>query len=279
MWKVFSMQTQYGCSMWHENVKVFCMQTLYGFIWYENAESILYADFVQFYLAWKCGKCSVRRLYMVVAGIKLWKMFCTQTLYVCFIWHENMENVLWAWKHGKCSVCRLWTVPLFGMKTWNVLCTQTVYGRSIWHESLESVLSSDSVQLFYLAWKWGKRSVGRLCMVALFGMNKQKQAETCSGCRLRMAVLLVMKMWKVFCVQTLYQVQGTVNRHQAQERVNRHHSREAVNDATVMLFPSPFVKSLQSGLYHWNSKHITHYHRVCSLVFTTETANTSHIYH
>ena len=101
-------------------------------------------------------------------------------------------------------------VVLVGMKMRKVFCMQTLYGCSIWHE----------------------------------------QAETSSGCRLGMAVLLVVKMWKVFCVQTLYQVQGTVNRHQAQERVNRHHSREAVNDATVMLFPSPFVKSLQSGLYH-----------------------------
>ena len=301
----------FGMKMW----KAFCMQTLYGCSWHKTVENVLYADFVcLLYLAWKHGKCSVGlktwkvfRLQTLngssiwhenmecvmytdcivgLSGMKAWKVFCLQTLYSCSIWHENEESVLsadsvWlfylAWKWGKRSVCRLCMVVLFGMKMRKAFCLQTLYGCSIWHENEESVVSADSVWLFYLAWKWGKCSVCRLCMVVLFGMNKQKQVETCSGCRLRMAVLLVMKMWKVFCVQTLYQVQGTVNRHQAQERVNRHHSREAVNDATVMLFPSPFVKSLQSGLYHWNSKHITHYHQVCSLVFTTETANTSHI--
>ena len=215
--------------------KVFCVQTLYGSIWYANVESVLnadsvwlfhvawkcesvlYADLVWFYLVWKCGKHSVCRLCTVLFGMKMWKVFCMQTLYGCS-WHKTVENVLYAdfvcllylaWKHGKCSVglktwkvfrlqtlngssiwhenmeCVMYTdciVGLSGMKAWKVFCLQTLYSCSIWHENEESVLSADSVWLFYLAWKWGKRSVCRLCMVVLFGM----------------------KMRKAFCLQTLY---------------------------------------------------------------------------
>ena len=53
------------------------MQTLYGSIWYEHVENVLYTDFV------------------VLFRMKLWKVFCIQTLYG-FIWHENVESILYA---------------------------------------------------------------------------------------------------------------------------------------------------------------------------------------
>ena len=162
-------------------------------------------------------------------------------------------------------------VVLAGMKMRKVFCLQTLYGCSIWHENEERVLSADSVW-FYLAWTSGN-------------MFRMQTRDGCSTCRENVESVLCAD--SVSGARDSEQAPGTRESEQASLTWSSQWCHCNVvpqplcEESAVWSLPlkqqTHHMFIIKSGFYHWNSKHIT-----ClslSLVFITETANTSHVYH